>query len=297
MKKYLTRAAAALAVIGAVFSMTAARSGIPVPQYPAGGIHQPAAGVANHGKVICPTKSNPDPWVRIESTPRLRAISAGTCISVPTNGRAGMTIQGFPKGDGYFPNISSGYQLGYYGCPESGNSKLCPQYPVKFTHDGYPVLSFKEWSEPNYLGNFATDNWLAPNISYTSYASRCAPLLGQADVEVMVWFTHPGDIAVPDVGRMYSTRIDGRRWRVETWETANHCPAGEGWRLLIFMAPRQVNGPLTVHGVKLNKFYSWAMHNGMLGKDYYLISQNLGWETHAGGVGNRIDSMTLAGTK
>lgn len=268
----------------------------PTPNYPAG-VSQPAAGVVNHGKEICPTKHNRDPWVRIESTPRFRAISAGTCIIVPTHGRVGMTITRLPNGDGMFPNISSGYQLGYYNCPASWNASLCPMYPVRFVKDGYPTLTVQEWSARDYIGNFATDNWLAPGISYTNYQSRCAPLLGRADVEVMLWFTHPGDIAVPDYGSMYSTWIDGRRWRIETWETSNHCPAGEGWRLLIFMAPRQTNGMLVVHHVHLNKFYSYAMHHDMMGKGYYLISQNAGWELHEGGRGNTIINLILKGTK
>lgn len=284
------------AAIGVALTLSAARSQVPVPDYPAG-IIQPHAGVVNHGREICPSVRNPDPWTTIRSTPRFRAISAGTCIAVPTSGRVGMTITQMPRGDGYFPNISSGYQLGYYGCPRMDSASLCPQYPVAVTKDGYPLLSVKEWSEPWYKGNFSTDNWLASDVSYTNYSSRCAPLLSKADVEVMIWFTHPGDIAVPDRGSMYSTWIDGRRWRVETWETGNHCPTGEGWRLLIFMAPRRTNGDLVVHNVRLNKFYSYAIKQDMMGKEYYLISQNVGWETRSGGIGNRIDNMTLKGVR
>lgn len=292
------RIAALGAALGVALTLGAAspQPNAPTPNYPAG-ISQPKAGVANTGKEICPTKRNPYPWTRINSTPRFRAFSAGTCIVVPDDGSVGMTITRMPNGDGMYPNISSGFQMGYYACPDTWSPSLCPTYPVKFVKDGYPTLTVKEWSEHRYIGNFATDNWLAPDISYTSYPDRCAPLLGQADVEVMLWFTHPGDIAVPDYGRMYSTWIDGRRWRIETWETSNHCPAGEGWRLLIFMAPRQTNGDLTVHHVHMNKFYSYAMHKDMLGKGYYLISQNVGWETHYGGVGNSIINLSLKGTR
>lgn len=289
-------AAIVAAALGFALTLGAASPQAPTPNYPAG-VSQPAAGVANHGKMICPTKRNPDPWTRIESSPRFRAISAGTCIVVPTDGRAGMTIEKLPNGDGYYPNISSGFQLGYYNCPEPDSADLCPQYPVPFVHDGYPTLSVKEWSEPNYAGNFATDNWLAPAIDYTSYSSRCAPLLSRADVEVMIWFTHPDDIAVPDVGRQYSTWIDGRRWKVDTWETSNHCPQGEGWRLVLIMAPRLTNGSLVVHHIHLNKFYSYVMHQGWAGKGYYLMSQNVGWEMRYGGIGNRIDNVSLANTK
>lgn len=288
--------AALVLAAGVALTLGAARPDAPTPNYP-GGISQPNAGVTNTGKMVCPTERDPDPWVRINSIPRFRAVSAGTCIIVPTDGRSGMTIAKLPNGDGYYPNISSGFAFGSYRCPDPNSPNLCPTYPVKFVHDGYPTLSVKEWSEPHYLGNLATDDWLAPDISYTSYSDRCAPLLSRADVEVMIWFTHPGDIAVPDVGQQYHTWIDGRRWKIDTWETSNHCPAGEGWRLVLIMAPRMTNGPLNVHHVHLNKFFSYVMHQGWASKSYYLMSQNIGWEMHYGGIGNRIDNVSLIRTK
>lgn len=291
MRKIIATAVAALG-----FALTL---GATSPQTPSPGVVSPNAGVANHGQEICPSPSNPNPWVGINGTPRLRAISAGACIVVPTDGHVGMTIERMPNNGQRFtyPNISSGYQLGQYDCPEMTNKSMCPTYPVPFVKDGYPTLTISEYSVTNYDGNLSSDEWLMPSATDTDYASRCALPGVPSAVEVMIWYVHHNDIAIPDTAGQYSTRIDGRRWKVYMWRTGSGCPAGEGWRLVIIMAPRLNNGNLVVRHVHLNKFYSYVMHRGWVSKSYYLTAQNVGWEMLSGGVGNRIINVTLKGTK
>ena len=247
--------------------------------------------VGTYGSPFCGNNN----WTWIQTTPRLTAHdSAGSCVEVPSKTRAAMTVTTAPE-NGSFPNISSGYELGLSGCPSAWDMRhgLCLEYPDRVAANWDPVASVKARDAPGYQGNLAFDMWFSATSANTSFQGRCATVLSKADTEIMVWLSHPGDIAVPDTGRQYQTWIDGRRWKVDEWETSNHCPAGEGWRLVIFMAPRLTNGTVTVHGLKLNAFWRYTIRRGWLCDDEWNTAIDLGWEMDRGGKGNTIEGYTL----
>ena len=250
-----------------------------------------AQDVGTYGSPFCGNNA----WTWIQTTPRLTAHdSAGSCIEVPSKTRAAMTVTTAPE-NGSFPYIGSGYQLGLSGCPSAYDVKhgLCLRYPDRVGGNWDPVASVKAWDAPGYAGNLAFDMWFSAKPGNTSFQGRCSTVLDKADTEVMVWLAHPGDIAVPDTGRQYQTWIGGRRWKVDEWETSNHCPPGQGWRLVLIMAPRLTDGTVSVHNMKLNLFWKYAAAHGWLRDDEWLDSVDLGWEMRSGGKGNTIEGYSL----
>jgi hypothetical protein len=256
------------------------------PPGPAG-----AQDVNRYGAPICDRNG----WTWIQAVPRMMAHdSAGSCIEVPSKTRAAMIVTTAPE-NGSYPNISSGYALGLSGCPSAYDVRhgLCLKYPDRVAGNRDPVASVKAWDAPGYQGNLAFDMWFSAKPGNTSFQGRCSTVLSKADTEIMVWLAHPGDIAVPDTGHQYQTWIGGRRWKIDTWETFNHCPAGEGWRLVLIMAPRLTNGQVTVHDLKLNLFWKYAIKNGWLRDDEWNTAIDLGWEMDHGGTGNAIEGYSL----
>ena len=255
----------------------------------------PAIDVDQYGKAVCGANA----WDWVETKPRMVAHdSAGSCVKVPSKTRAAMSVTKAPD-NGSFPNISSGYELNENSCPSGADMKtgLCDKYPVKVAKEGDPVATFSGHTAAGYTGNFAFDTYFAAKASNTSFQGRCSTVLSRADVEVMVWVSHPGDLQPATPAGFYTTTIDGRSWHVYEWETPDGCPAGEYWRLVIFVAPQVTNGPVAVHNLKLNDFFGYAIRSGWLRTDEYLLAIDLGWEMKSGGAGNAIDSYSLTGVK
>jgi hypothetical protein len=255
----------------------------------------PATDADRYGKAVCGANA----WDWVETKPRMVAHdSAGSCVKVPSKTRAAMSVTKAPN-NGSFPNISSGYELNENSCPSGADMKagLCDRYPVEVAKEGDPVATFSGHTAAGYVGNFAFDTYFAAKASNTSFQGRCSTVLSKADVEVMVWLSHPGDLQPGSPAGFYTTRIDGRSWHVYEWQTPDGCPAGEYWRLVIFMAPQVTNGAVAVHNLKLNDFFSYALRSGWLRLDEYLLSIDLGWEMKSGGAGNAIDSYSLSGVK
>ena len=113
----------------------------------------------------------------------------------------------------------------------------------------------------------------------------------------MVWLSHPGDLQPRSAAGYYDTWIGGRPWHVMEWETGNACPRGEGWRLVIFMAPKVTNGEVVVRRLKLNDFFEYAAGQGWLRNSEYLVAIDLGWEMDYGGKGNTISDYALSGVR
>jgi Glycosyl hydrolase family 12 len=255
----------------------------------------PANDADQYGKAVCGANA----WDWVETKPRMVAHdSAGSCVKVPSKTRAAMSVTKAPD-NGSFPNISSGYELNENSCPSGADMKagLCDKYPVEVAKEGNPVATFSGHTAAGYVGNFAFDTYFTAKASNTSFQGRCSTVLSKADVEVMVWLSHPGDLQPSSTAGFYTTTIDGRSWHVYEWETPDGCPAGEYWRLVIFTAPQVTNGPVAVHNLKLNDFFSYAIRSGWLRLDEYLLSIDLGWEMKGGGAGNAIDSYSLTGVK
>lgn len=269
---------------GAAFA--AGVAALALPAVPSG-----AQDVHTYGRPFCGVNA----WTWLETVPRMEAHdSAGSCVEAPDARKAKLTVTRAPE-NGSFPNISSGWALGLSGCPSAYDMRhgLCLKYPDRVAGNWDPVASVKAWLAPGYEGNLAFDTWFAAKPGNTSYQARCSSDLSKAGTEIMVWLAHPGDIAVPDTGRQYQTWIGGRRWKIDTWETFNHCPAGEGWRLVIFMAPRITDGTVAVHNLRLDPFFSYAVRSGWLREAEYLTAIDLGWEMDHGGTGNKIEGYTL----
>lgn len=248
-----------------------------------------------YGKAVCGANA----WDWAGTKPRMVAHdSAGSCIKVPSKTRAAMSVTRAPD-NGSFPNISSGYELNENSCPSAADMKagLCDKYPVEVAREGNPVASFSGHTAAGYAGNFAFDTYFAAKASSTSFQARCSTVLSKADVEIMVWISHPGDLQPGSPAGFYTTEVDGRPWHVDEWETPDGCPAGEYWRLVIFMAPQVTNGVVAVQGLKLSDFFSYAIRSGWLRTNEYLLAIDLGWEMKRGGAGNAIDSYTLSGVK
>lgn len=249
-----------------------------------------ASDIGRYGTPFC----QPNGWTWIQVSPRLTAHdSAGSCVEVPSKTRAAMTVTRAPE-NGSFPNISSGYELGLSGCPSAYDMRrgLCLKYPDRVGGNWDPVASVKAWDAPGYEGNLAFDTWFSARPGNTSFQARCSTVLSKAATEVMIWLAHPGDFSGVPSGA-YSVRIGGRVWHVDEWTTRNHCPPGEGWRLVIFMAPRITDGTVSVHNLKLNNFFGYAVRAGWLRDDEYLTAVDLGFEMDHGGTGNAIEGYTL----
>jgi len=249
-----------------------------------------AAGVVRYGSPVC----GPNEWVQLQTAPRMAVHDApGACVTAPGKTRAAMTVD--TSAGGGFPNISDGIELGHDSCPSAADMRegLCDRYPVALGREGEPYATVKATLAGGYAGNVAFDDWYSPSSARTSYADRCSAHLGDDYVEVMVWLAHPGDY--PGTARDYTTWLDGRRWRELSWETSTGCPRGEGWRLVIFEAPRVSDGVVVVHHLKLNVFSGYAIREGWMGGSQYLTAIDLGFEIHAGGAGNAIDSYSLTG--
>jgi len=231
-------------------------------------------------------------WDWTETAPRMIVHADKSCVEVPIENKASFSIT--TSIGGAMPYISSGYAQGSNGCPSAADQAdgLCNLYPVQLNHEGEPLVTISATLKPGYAGNVAMDDYYSPVESRASYSDRCSSNLADAYVEVMVWFAHPGDLA----GKYsYTTWLDGRKWQVETWETTTGCPKGEGWRLLIFMAPRTTDGTVTVHNVKLNVFTGWAIAHHMMTGKWYLDSINAGFEEKNKVAGESIDSYSLTG--
>jgi hypothetical protein len=253
----------------------------------------PLVDVNQFGKSFCGANA----WDWIDTKPRMIAHdSAGSCVKVPSVNRAAMSVTKAPN-NGSFPNISSGYELNANSCPSGADmaAGLCDRYPVKLADDGNPVATVSGHTAPGYAGNFAFDTWFAAKAANTSFGGRCSTVLSKADTELMVWLSHPGDLQPSSPAGFYPTKIDGRYWHVYEWATAHNCPAGQTWRLVIFESPDVTNGTVTVHNLRLDDFFGYAVQAGWLRSDEYLTAIDLGWEMHGGGQGNAIDSYTLTG--
>ena len=250
-----------------------------------------AQDVRTWGKPFCGTNA----WTWIETDPRLVAHdSAGSCVEVPDPRKAQLVVTQAP-GNGSFPNIGSGFGVGGDSCPSYADRKagLCLRYPARVAGNWDPVASVKGWLAPGYEGNFAFDTWFSASPRSTSFQSRCSTVLSKADTEIMVWLAHPGDWQPRSPYGYYTTRVDGRMWHVMEWETTNHCPSGEGWRLVIYTAPRVTGGTVSVHNLKLNDFWGDSIRRGFLRDDEWLDAIDLGWEMDWGGTGNAVEGYTL----
>jgi hypothetical protein len=249
----------------------------------------PASDVHRYGSPFCAANA----WDWTETVPRMTVHAGGSCVNVPDEAKAAFTVTS-PE-PGTFPNIASGYELGLDSCPSASDLRggLCDRYPVTLGKEGEPYATVKARLAPGYRGNVAFDDWYSPAASRTAYSGRCSANLGTAYTEVMVWLAHPGDY--PGSPGDYSARLDGRRWRVMTWETTTGCPPGQGWRLVIFEAPKITAGLVNVHHLKLNVFSGYAIRQGWMGGSQYLTAIDLGFEIHAGGAGNAIDNYSLTG--
>ncbi len=260
---------------------------------------RPGAGAApdNDKNIYGAPFCGPNAWDWIKTAPRLVAHdSTGSCVEVPRSGQAAMKVTTAPE-NGSFPNISSGWQLGENSCPSGADKQpgRCFRYPVKLAADGDPVATVRGLTTPGYVGNFAFDTWFEPRAASTSFEDRCSTVLSKAGTEVMVWLSHPGDLQPASPDGYYTTLIDGHWWHVWEWVSPDHCPRGEGWRLVIFTAPRVTNGAVTVRNLKLNGFFDYAAGQGWLREKEYLMAIDLGWEMKQGGVGNSINYYSLRG--
>lgn len=247
-----------------------------------------AKDVGTYGTPFCGKNA----WSWLETTPRMQVHdSAGSCVEAPSKYRAAMTVTKAPNNDSY-PNISSGSELGLSGCPSAYDAAhgICLHYPDRAGGNQNPIASVRAWNAPDYQGNLSFDMWFSPRHETGSYQSRCSSDLSKSYTEIMVWLAHPADLAYSSG---YTTRIGGRRWHVMEWATAHHCPPGQRWRLVIFMAPRMTDGPVTVHNLKLNDFWRYSIGQGWLRNSEWNTAIDLGWEMHHGGTGNTISSWTL----
>jgi len=233
-------------------------------------------------------------WVWAVTTPRMTIHdSPGSCVMAPSKTKDAFTVTS--GGTGGFPNIASGYELGADSCPSKADQAdgLCGLYPVQLGKEGEPHATVKAWMPAGYTGNIAYDDWYSPAVNRTGYSGRCAADLNDAYVEIMVWVAHPGDY--PGRASDYTVRLDGRKWRVMTWETTTGCPRGEGWRLLIFEAPRVSTGTVVVHNLKLNVFSGYAIKRGWMTGGWYLDAIDVGAEMRTHGTGLAIENYTLTG--
>lgn len=254
-------------------------------------------GPANDTDIYGAPFCGPNAWDWIKTAPRFVAHdSTGSCVEVPRSGQAAMKVTTAPE-NGSFPNISSGWQLGENSCPSADDKRQghCFTYPVKLATDGNPTATVVGRTTPGYVGNFAFDTWFEPRAASTSFEDRCSSVLSKAGTEVMVWLSHPGDLQPVSPDDYYTTRIDGRWWHVWEWESPDHCPRGAGWRLVIFTAPQVTNGAVTMHNLKLNDFFGYAVSQGWLREKEYLMAIDLGWEMKRGGTGNSINYYSLRG--
>lgn len=246
-----------------------------------------AVDVDSYRKPFCGTG-----WDWTETAPRMIVHADKSCVEVPIENKASFSITTGIGGG--FPNISSGIEQGE-NCPSAADQKdgLCDLYPVQLGKEGEPYATVNATLKPGYAGNVAFDDWYSPTAARDTYAGRCSKNLATADVEIMAWLAHPGDLVGSPSG--YTTWLDGRRWRVLTWETGTGCPAGEGWRLLIFEAPKVTDGTLVDHNLKLNVFSGYAIGKGWMKGSWYLDAIDLGFEEHNSVAGDAINSFSLTG--
>lgn len=109
---------------------------------------------------------------------------------------------------------------------------------------------------------------------------------GDASVEVMIWLNHPGLSVQSDDPRYYPVRLDGHRWHLITGLASDgHGRSGRhprGWSVVNFIAPDDRNGDVLVTGLHLNALIGYAIRQGWLPRNDWLLAIDSGGEMTQG---------------
>lgn len=121
----------------------------------------------------------------------------------------------------------------------------------------------------------ASGKW---NVAFDFWFMKHKHITGQAKgAEIMIWLNSRGF----NVSALPEVRIDGALWHF-----ANHTACSSVhhgcWHYILFHRAKAVSG---VKDLKLNPFFKYAEHRGLIRKNWYITSCDAGFEIWHGGVG------------
>jgi Glycosyl hydrolase family 12/Cellulose binding domain len=122
----------------------------------------------------------------------------------------------------------------------------------------------------------------AYNVAYDIWFSRALSTSGQPDgAELMIWLNHNGPVQ-PFGSQVSTAAIGGRSYHVwfgkQAWNTISYS---------------MMNGTTSVRDLDVGQFAADALHRGYIGKSWYLIDVEAGFELWQGGVGLATDSFAV----
>ncbi len=215
--------------------------------------------------------------------------SVATCVASQKY-HADFAVNSVQRNVGWqYPNLAAGYTPEGDATCANPERDTCYQFPVPWAKDGTPVQSFGSWLAPGTY-NLSDDIWFAP---YSWEHSSTDAVRYHNNVELMVWFAHPG---IDDTSHFVAYAvIDHLRWGIMSWIS------GKG-RYIAYVA---LSGPgvhlrrggtrVAFAGIWLNQFFRNAEYHRWLPASYYLWTVDAGFELVRGGKHNNIHDYALSG--
>lgn len=181
------------------------------------------------------------------------------------------------------PYLTTGYNEGIstsYTCRGYGGH--LHRMPVLNGKQGRPVVDLHTSTSSDFRGDTGYDIWYSRTgvNTYNQLADG-----GGNVTEIMIWTSHPKLATQSSALRYYPVIIDGRHWQIRVGlASQGHGRTGSraGWIVVNFIAPSIHRGNVTVSGLHLNAFASYAIARGWLNPRLNWTSINAGAELSAG---------------
>ena len=197
--------------------------------------------------------------------------SAAECLGVGGSGGFTVTRSAIANSAGGAPG---GYPSIYRGC----------HWGACTPHSGLPVPVSRLLSPGTVTTTWATaqPGTGAYDVAYDIWFNRAPGTSGQPDgAELMIWLNHAGPVR--PFGSKVSTAVIGGR-SYDVWF------GRQGWNTISYS---MVTGTTSVRDLDLGQFAADALSRGYIGRSWYLIDVEAGFELWRGGAGLATDAFAV----